>query len=243
MKAIGVIPARYGSTRLPGKPLKDLCGKPVIQHVYERAASAASLHTVVVATDDRRIVHAVTEFGGRAVMTSANHADGTSRTAEAVRDDDSEVVINIQGDEPFVAPEMINELVAAMQEDPDVPTATLCGRIPADRYDDPDVVKAVFDRNGLALYFSRSIIPYPRNADTQVVYEHIGIYGYRRSFLPVFLRLADTPLSETESLEQLKILEHGHKMKVIRTSVDYNALSIDTEEDLDRARRILQDRM
>ena len=239
MRAIGVIPARYGSTRLPGKPLLDLAGKPVIQHVYERAVKATSIDSVIVATDDNRIAEEVERFGGRAVMTSRDHPNGTSRVAEAARNEDADIVINIQGDEPFISPEMIDEIVRAMENDPDVPSATLCWQIPPEKYDDPNVVKAVRDQNDLALYFSRSIIPYPRNTEYQVVYEHIGIFGYRHDFLPVFLSLEETPLSQAESLEQLIILEHGYKMKVIETRVRYDALSIDTEEDLQMARRIL----
>lgn len=239
MIAVGVIPARYGSTRLPGKPLADLGGKPVVQHVYERALEATSLHHVIVATDDQRIADAVAAFGGRAVMTSKDHPNGSSRAAEATAQIDAEIVVNIQGDEPFLDSTMIDEVVAALQADPDVPSATLCCRIPPDRYDDPNVVKTVRDRNGFALYFSRSVIPYPRHAEFQEVYEHIGIYGYRSSFLPVLVELPETPLAQTESLEQLTVLEHGYRMKVVETSVAYDALSIDTEEDLTAARRIL----
>jgi len=239
MRAIGVIPARYASTRLPGKPLKDIAGKPMIQHVYERSLEAASLDSVIVATDDERIVEAVTAFGGSVVLTSADHPNGTSRAAEAVRDEICDIVINIQGDEPLISPRMIEEVVAALEEDPEVPSATLCCRIPPERYDDPNVVKTVCDLKGFALYFSRSLIPFPRHPEHQKVYEHIGIYGYRKEFLPVFLGLPETPLSQTESLEQLKVLEHGYRMRVVESGVEYDALSIDTEEDLERARRIM----
>lgn len=239
MSAIGVIPARFGSTRLPGKPLMDIAGKPMIQHVYERSVQAETLDAVVVATDDERIVEAVTSFGGHVVLTSPNHPNGTSRAAEAVMGEEYSIVINIQGDEPLIFPQMIDEVVTALREEPDVPSATLCCRIPPERYDDPNVVKTVRDVNGFALYFSRSVIPYPRHLEHQVVYEHIGIYGYRSDFLSVYLDLPDTLLSRTESLEQLKVLENGYRMKVIETRSDYEALSIDTTEDLERARRIL----
>ena len=242
MNAVGVIPARYGSTRLPGKPLADLGGKPVIQHVYERALMADSLGLVIVATDDRRIAEAVAAFGGKAVMTSPDHPNGSSRAAEAAERIDAKIVVNIQGDEPFLDATMIDEVVEALESDPDVPSATLCCRIPPDRYDDPNVVKTVCDQNGFALYFSRSIIPYPRHAEFQVVYEHIGIYGYRRWFLPVLVGLPETPLAQTESLEQLTVLEHGYRMKVVETGVAYDALSIDTEEDLLAAQRILSEK-
>jgi 3-deoxy-manno-octulosonate cytidylyltransferase (CMP-KDO synthetase) len=241
MRAIGIIPARFGSTRLPGKPLKDLGGKPIIQHVYERASMAESLQSVIVATDDRRIFEVVEGFGGRVKMTASDHPNGTSRAAEASRDEGAEIVVNVQGDEPFVAPQMIDAVVHAMEKDPDVPSATICCWIAEEKHRDPDVVKVVCDKNGYALYFSRSTIPYPRNAEFQAVYEHIGIYGYRSEFLPVFLELDETPLSQTESLEQLKILEHGYRMRVIESRIPYDALSIDTERDLEEARRLLLD--
>lgn len=239
MNVIGVIPARYASTRLPGKPLKDIAGKPMIQHVYERALEADNLDSVIVATDDERIVAAVTAFGGRAVMTAADHPNGTSRVGEAIEGQECDLVINLQGDEPLVVPAMIDEVITALTEDPELPTATLCCRIDEEKYNDPNVVKTVRDRNGYALYFSRSLIPYPRHPEHQIVYEHIGIYGYRREFLPVYLSLPDTPLSQTESLEQLKVLENGYRMKVVETQAEYEALSIDTESDLERARVLI----
>jgi 3-deoxy-manno-octulosonate cytidylyltransferase (CMP-KDO synthetase) len=237
MKAVGVIPAIYGSTRLPGKPLNDLGGKLVIRHVYERALLSGSLDQVIVATDDHRIADAVRGFGGTAVMTSADHPNGSSRTAEAVGNTDADIVVNIQGDEPFLDPVMIDEVVDVLSSDTKLPSATLCCRIAPERYDDANVVKTVRDCSGFALYFSRSLIPYPRNAEFQVVYKHIGIYGYRRKFLQRFVSLPETPLSQAESLEQLKVLEHGYRMKVVETSAAYNALSIDTEADLEAARK------
>jgi len=193
----------------------------------------------LVATDDERIADAVARFGGTAVMTSTDHPNGSSRAAEATDSMDVDIVVNIQGDEPFLDPTMIDEVIRALEADPDAPSATLCCRIPPNRYDDPNVVKTVCDRNGYALYFSRSIIPYPRNAEFQVVYEHIGIYGYRKSFLNVLVSLPETPLAQSESLEQLKVFEHGYRMKVVETGVAYDALSIDTPEDLEAARKII----
>lgn len=239
MKSVGVIPARFGSTRLPGKPLADLGGKPVVQHVYERALQARSLDMVLVATDDQRIAEAVAAFGGKAVMTRGDHPNGSSRAAEATEGLDADIVVNIQGDEPFLDPIMIDEVIQALETEPEVQSATLCCRIPPDRYDDPNVVKSVRDLSGFALYFSRSIIPFPRDGEFQVVFEHIGIYGYRKSFLPVLVELPETPLSLCESLEQLKVLEHGYRMKVVETSVAYDALSIDTAADLEAARKIM----
>jgi 3-deoxy-manno-octulosonate cytidylyltransferase (CMP-KDO synthetase) len=238
MKTVGIIPARYASTRLPGKPLKDICGKPMIQHVYERAQQANLLDEIIVATDDARIADTVSAFGGRAVMTSSDHPNGSTRAAEVVEDMDVDLILNIQGDEPLIKPEMIDELAELMIQDNSLDTATVCYRIYEESFTDPNVVKVVSDRNGFALYFSRSLIPFPRNKGQQRVYEHIGIYAYTKSFLLKYCELENTPLSDTESLEQLKVLEHGYKMKVIETQFKYEALSIDTVEDLEKARKI-----
>ena len=235
MKTVGIIPARYASTRLPGKPLKDIGGKPMIQHVYERTLQAQLIDEVVVATDDKRIVDAVRLFGGTSVMTSVDHPNGTSRAAEVVRNMDVDLIINIQGDEPFIKTEMIDELAEAMIRDEALTSATLCYQISEEHFADPNVVKVVRDLSGFALYFSRSLIPYARNKEGHSVYEHIGVYAYRKPFLLQYIELEDTPLSTVESLEQLKVLEHGHKMKVIETQFSYEALSIDTQEDLERA--------
>ncbi|RKX75245.1 MAG: 3-deoxy-manno-octulosonate cytidylyltransferase [Spirochaetes bacterium] len=239
MKSVGIIPARYASTRLPGKPLKDICGKPMIQHVYERALDAKLLDEVIVATDDQRIIDAVNAFGGKAVLTSADHPNGSSRAAEVVADLDFDLIINIQGDEPLIKPEMIDELAQVMTADNNLDSATLCYQIHEENFADENVVKVVRDRNDFAMYFSRSLIPYPRNAEYQKVYEHIGIYAYRKQFLMKYNNLETTPLSDTESLEQLKVLEHGYRMKVPETRYNYEALSIDTQEDLEKARKII----
>jgi len=239
VKTIGIIPARYASTRLPGKPLKDIGGKPMIQHVYERTLRAKLIDEVIVATDDARIVDAVELFGGTAVMTSVEHPNGTSRAAEVVQNMDVELIINIQGDEPLIKSEMIDELAEVMTRDETLTSATLCYQISEEHFPDPNVVKVVRDRNGFALYFSRSLIPFGRDKENYKVYEHIGVYAYRKSFLLQYIELEDTPLSRAESLEQLKILEHGHRMKVVETRYSYEALSIDTQEDLDRARAII----
>ena len=242
MKIIGVIPARYASSRLPGKPLKDIGGKPMIQHVYEQAKRSKLLDDVIVATDDQRIMKAVEKFNGIAVMTSKHHPNGTSRSAEAVKEMDVDLIINVQGDEPLIGPEMIDEIADAMLKDKKLLTATTCYRITEDKYLDPNVVKVATDLNGFALYFSRSLIPFPRSSENLHVYEHIGIYGYTKPFLLKYSELSDTPLCLTESLEQLKVLEHGYRMLVIETKHPYEALSIDTEEDLEEARRIFDRR-
>ena len=239
MKIVGIIPARYASTRLPGKPLKDIGGKPMIQHVYERARQARLLDDVIVATDDERIIKAVTLFNGKAVMTSVDHPNGSSRAAEVVKNKDVDIIINIQGDEPLIKPEIIDELSEAMIRDKDLFSATLCYQISEDKYLDPNIVKVVRDKYGFALYFSRSLIPFPRYKENHKVYEHIGVYAYRKSFLLKYCELKDTPLSMSESLEQLKILENGYKMMVIETKYQYDALSIDTEGDLELVRSIV----
>ena len=242
MKIVGIIPARYASTRLPGKPLLDIGGKVMIQHVYERALQSRLIDEVIVATDDERIVDAVELFGGTAVMTSVEHPSGTSRAAEVVKNMDVDLIINIQGDEPLIKTEMIDELVDVMIRDENLYTATLCYQIYEESFSDPNVVKVVCDRNGFALYFSRSLIPFPRYKENHRVYEHIGIYAYRKPFLLKYCEWEDTPLSKTESLEQLKVLENGYKMMVIKTGFPYEALSIDTKEDLERARAIISER-
>jgi len=241
MKVVGVIPSRYSSTRLPGKPLKDICGKSMVQRVYERAKQSKLLDEVIVATDDKRIIEEVDRFKGKAVMTSVNHPNGTSRIAEAVKDIDADLVINIQGDEPLIRYEMIDELIKVLIKDKGKVMATLCYKLnDKNKYQDENVVKVVCDIHRNALYFSRSLIPFPRKKENYKVYEHIGIYGYRKSFLQEFVKLDNTPLSIIESLEQLKVLEYGYKLYVAETKYDYNALSIDTQEDLEEARKIIE---
>jgi len=237
VNVIGIIPARYQSSRLPGKPLVDICGKPMIQWVYENAARSATLDDLVVATDDRRIVQAVEAFGGKSVMTSPDHTNGTDRAAEVARGLDVRVVVNIQGDEPFVHPGMIDEIVNPLLADPSLPMCTSMHEVTDDAdFANPGVVKTVVDLTGNALYFSRSLIPYPRTRNGHHVYEHIGLYAYTREFLLTYSRLPPTPLERLESLEQLRALEHGYRIRVVETRQDYIPLSVDTPEDLDKAR-------
>lgn len=239
MKTIGIIPARYGSTRLPGKPLKDICGKPMIQHVYERACRAGSLDRVIVATDDIRIVDAVHAFGGEAELTRADHPTGSDRVAEIAARHDCDIVVNVQGDEPMILPEIIDEITAALMGDTSLVMATGCFRITKESMlHDPNVVKVVMDIHSNALFFSRSLIPYPRNEKSFEAFEHIGIYAYTKDFLMKFITLPATPLASAESLEQLKVMEHGYKIRTVRTAFPYHALSVDTQEDLDEVRRI-----
>ncbi len=242
----GMIPARYGSTRLPGKALAPILGKSMIQRVYERCAQTEVLDRVYVATDDERIVRAVEGFGGKAIMTSTDHASGTDRLAEAVQSVDADVVVNIQGDQPFIDPVMIEEATRPLLDDPSLEMATLMHPIskPEDLAD-PGVVKVVVDRAGLALYFSRSLIPYPHKDVPHSVYEHVGLYVYRRGFLLEVAGLAPTLLEQVESLEQLRWMEHGHRIRVVETRCADNAFSgfsVDTPEDLARAEAMLRER-
>jgi 3-deoxy-manno-octulosonate cytidylyltransferase (CMP-KDO synthetase) len=215
----------------------------MIQWVYENVKRAKNLDDLRVATDDARIFEAVERFGGKAVVTSKEHTTGTDRIAEVVKDMDVEVVINVQGDEPFVTPTMINEVAAPLLADEDIPMSTLMHEIGEAEFRDPNTVKVVTDALGFALYFSRSPIPFPRNRGHQRPFGHIGIYGYRRDFLLKLTKMSPTPLEQTESLEQLRVIENGFKIKVVETTAaDYLPLSVDTGEDLDRARMLLADR-
>ncbi|HUX21320.1 MAG TPA: 3-deoxy-manno-octulosonate cytidylyltransferase [Spirochaetia bacterium] len=237
MKVIGVIPARYESSRLPGKPLADIIGKPMIQWVYETASKSKLLTELVVATDDERIVGVVRAFGGRAVMTDPNASTGSDRVAEVVRNRDEDIVVNIQGDEPFLDPLMIDEIVAPLANDPELPMCTSMHEVlRSEDFNNPNVVKVVTDVDGNALYFSRSLIPFPRKPEGHQVFEHIGIYAYRRQFLLTLASLPQTPLEKLESLEQLRVIECGHRLRVVETKRPYIALSVDTPEDLETAR-------
>ena len=237
MKILGIIPARYSSTRFPGKPLADIYGRPMIQHVYARAKLAQSLCDVIVATDDECIRDAVASFGGCAVMTDSDLPNGTARCEQAVRlcNVEADAVINIQGDEPLLDPVMIDEVAELLSE---CECATLCRKLNEDFFN-PNIVKVVTDLNGNALYFSRSLIPYKRNASSLPVYQHIGIYGYRLGFLREYVTWESTPLSEAESLEQLKILEHGRNMRVKVTASKRESIGVDTPEDLQRVKEAM----
>jgi 3-deoxy-D-manno-octulosonate cytidylyltransferase len=226
-----VIPARYGATRLPGKPLAEIDGRPMIWYVWEKARRAQVPSRVVVATDDERIAAVVRGFGGEAVMTSPTCASGTDRVAEAARGMDEEVVINLQGDEPLMHPSVIDAVAAPLVSDPDVTmsTAALPQDDPAE-YAHPSVVKVVVDGRGDALYFSRSPIPHYRDAGTGRYRKHLGIYGYRREFLFRVAALPPSPLEEAERLEQLRVLENGYRIRVV--DVAHDSVGVDTPEDL-----------
>jgi 3-deoxy-manno-octulosonate cytidylyltransferase (CMP-KDO synthetase) len=231
MKIVGIIPARYASTRFPGKPLVDIGCKPMIRRVYEQAKQAKSLAGVIVATDDERIYNTVLSFGGKAMMTSSGHVNGTERCAEAAAKLDADVIVNIQGDEPFIHPEQI-DLAAKCFEKPDTQIATLIKQhVLNSELQNPSRVKVVVNSKMQALYFSRSIIPYQRNTDTNTTYfKHIGLYAYRADVLAKIVKLNPSPLEIAESLEQLRWLENGYTIQCAETP--HESLSIDTPEDL-----------
>ncbi len=243
MKKIIVIPARYASTRLPGKPLIDIGGKPLLQRVYDGACRSKLSDGILIATDDERIKKAALAFGAEVIMTDPALPSGTDRVFAAIQDKEADLVVNLQGDEPFIEPSIIDQLFSALAEG-DVAMATLCCPITDEsEYRNPNTVKVVLNNSGFALYFSRSPIPYVNNSkfkiqNSKFVYKHIGIYGFTRSFLEQFVALPKSPLEETESLEQLRVLENGHRIKVLAT--DYHGFGIDTPDDLERARKLLR---
>jgi 3-deoxy-manno-octulosonate cytidylyltransferase (CMP-KDO synthetase) len=233
LKIIGVIPARLGSTRLPAKILRDLAGRPMIQHVYECAKKAAKLDDLIVACDDASVLECVGRFGGKALLTRIDHPNGTSRVFEIAGRCEGDVLINIQGDEPMIHPNNIDLLAGIFLKDKNVQAATLAVRkCDVEGYLNPNVVKVVCDQNGDALYFSRSPIPKDRDSgDGPSGYlKHLGIYGYRKKFLSEFVRWTAGELERREKLEQLRIVERGFKIRVAETPHD--SLSVDTEEDL-----------
>ena len=240
VKVLCIIPARYASTRLPGKPLRDIAGKPMVVRVYERAVQARLVQDVVVATDDERIRAVVESCGGRAVMTRADHATGTDRLAEvAAKMTDCDLIINVQGDEPLIDPAVIDALIEPFLTDEGLSMATV-KTVLADEaeMENPNNVKVITDRSGNALYFSRARIPYARNPGAKV-YKHIGIYAYRRDFLLAYARMPQTPLELSESLEQLRALENGYRIRVVETDAVF--IGVDTEEDLAAVNAVYRD--
>ena len=243
MKFICIIPSRFASTRLPGKPLADIAGKPMIQRVYEQAKKATKLENVVVAVDNPKVYDTVVTFGGHAVMTREDHANGTDRLAEAVEHfPDADVIVNVQGDEPLISPDVIDALCQVFEDEPDLQMATVAAPLQEDEYDDPAAVKVVMNKNDEAMYFSRSLIPYPRHPfhDGIRPYKPIGIYAYNRAFLLEYAKMAQTPAEEVESLEQLRVLENGYKIKVVKT--DHHFIGVDTPEDLEHIRAYFENK-
>jgi 3-deoxy-manno-octulosonate cytidylyltransferase (CMP-KDO synthetase) len=243
---VAIIPARYDSVRFPGKALVDIYGKPMIQHVYERTSLVSLFQQVIVATDDVRIQQAILSFGGNVRMTSEKHKTGTDRVAEVTQDIDADIVVNVQGDEPLIQPEMIEQAIHPLFENPEVAIGTLKHKIehPDDLFN-PNVVKVITDRFDRAIYFSRSPIPYIKGKDMRHegfhnfrFYRHIGLYSYRREFLLKFIGLPHTPLEIVEGLEQLRVLEHGYVIKVVETP--YESIGVDTPEDLGKVLALMK---
>jgi len=239
-----VIPARYGSTRFPGKMLADLCGYPLVYHVYQQARKAKCVGKVLVATDDDRIRKALEPLGVPVVMTRSDHASGTDRIAEVAENCLEKIIVNVQGDEPLLPPECIDAAVQPLLENPQIQMSTACRQITESSWiQNPNIVKVVMNQKGLALYFSRSPIPYIRDAEQRqniegVYWQHIGLYVYRREFLLHISKLPQTPLEKLEKLEQLRVLENGYSIAVVPTN--YEALGVDTPEDLIHVEKILK---
>lgn len=237
MRTVIVIPARYASTRLPGKPLAEILGKPMIQHVYERAKKVAGVDHVVVATDDGRVLDAVASFGGDAVLTSPSHVSGTDRLVEVMQKVPGDLYINVQGDEPMVRPGDIELLVAGMKQDQTVQVGTLCYPIEAMEAANPNCVKVVINGTGEALYFSRSPIPFPREASAARYLKHVGVYAYRRKVLEGYSQMAQPMLEQTEVLEQLRLMHAGIRIHVFQ--VEPTGPGVDTPQCLERVRALM----
>ncbi len=223
--ATAVIPARYASTRLPGKVLLDRTGKPLIQHVFENVRRARQVDRVIVATDDQRIVEAVQRFGGEAVMTRSDHPNGTSRIAEVAGEIDSALIVNVQGDEPEIEPELIDLAIQTLKDSSSCVMSTLGSPFaPDEDPSDPNIVKVIVGADGRALYFSRALIPYNRSGSKIEPLKHVGLYVYRRDFLMKYVTLPATPLEQAESLEQLRVLEHGYDIAVAISKVSSHCI-------------------
>lgn len=245
MQIVAIIPARYGSTRFPGKALADLDGKPMIQHVYERTLQASLVSRAIVATDDHRIAEAIHQAGGEAIMTAADHETGTDRLAEVARGLEADLIVNVQGDEPLIVPAMIDQAIEPFLHDPALQMGTLKSRVRClHDFLSPNVVKVVTDNDGYALYFSRSPLPFFRDrwqdlkddafaSGKLLCYKHVGLYVYQRTFLLAFAAMPQTFLELAEKLEQLRALEQGTRIRVVETN--FESLGVDTPEDLNKA--------
>jgi 3-deoxy-manno-octulosonate cytidylyltransferase (CMP-KDO synthetase) len=243
MKVLAVIPARYASTRFPGKPLTPIAGRPMIEHVVERVRKAKTVSRVVVATEDERIMKAVADFGGEAVMTRADHRTGTDRVAEVAAHIPADIYVNVQGDEPLIAPETIDLVVSAMLEDDSIQLATPCIAI-EEAHDimDPNIVKVVLDFDGNALYFSRAPIPWVRDTKSGVAvshWKHLGLYGFRHAALVEYPTLPPGEIEPVEQLEQLRWLENGFRIRVVETAHD--AVSVDVPSDVERVEKLIRE--
>jgi 3-deoxy-manno-octulosonate cytidylyltransferase (CMP-KDO synthetase) len=253
MSILAVIPARYASTRFPGKPLVLIRDKPMVQWVYERTKRSRLVTRTVVATDDERIQRAVLGFGGDVFMTSPDHPTGTDRIAEVARSVPCDLVVNVQGDEPLIHPDMIDETIRPLVEDPSIPLGTVCKKIDSGQEAfDPNVVKVVFDQRGFALYFSRAPIPWNRDrwqgrtaldelSLAGPLYKHIGLYVYRRDFLLTYATMPQSPLEAVEKLEQLRVLESGYRIRIVVTG--HESFGVDIPGDLSKILNRLEEGM
>lgn len=244
MKAVGVLPARWASTRLPGKVLVDICGKPLIQHVWERVRQCRRLSEIIIACDEPHVLERCKAFGARAVLTSKDHPSGSDRVAEAVRRIDADIVVNIQADEPLMDPALIDDLVLSLENDEACALATPIKRLANEEdFHNPNIVKVVVDVKGHALYFSRAAIPFRRDgkpAEYSRYFRHLGLYAYRRDFLFTYCQWPKSFLEQEECLEQLRVLEAGYKIKCVETDVE--AVGVDTPEDVAKVIKLLKGR-
>jgi 3-deoxy-manno-octulosonate cytidylyltransferase (CMP-KDO synthetase) len=240
-KVVGIIPARWGSTRFPGKPLHGIAGKPLIRHVWDRCVEAACFDQVVIATDDMRIAEAGFNFGAEVALTAADHPSGTDRIAEVAKKlKKASMIFNVQGDEPLVDPALLQQLVRKLKENPQVSIVTAATPISLEESTTEHNVKVVFDRRGDALYFSRSCIPFRSGTSNIRTYKHLGIYGYRRKALLDFVRMSPSALEQAEQLEQLRALENGLKIRVVVSEI--NSVGVDTPEDATEVERLILSR-
>jgi 3-deoxy-manno-octulosonate cytidylyltransferase (CMP-KDO synthetase) len=238
MKITAIIPARYSSSRLPGKPLKYICGKTMVQRVYEQVKKVSLIDEVIVATDDQRIFDEVKKNNGNVTITSKEHKTGTDRLAEVAAKIDSDIIVNVQGDEPLINPSVIKLAIEPLLADTTLKMSTLKHLTNNKKeINNPNIVKVITDKDDNAVYFSRSKIPYDRSSKQFEYFKHIGLYVYRKDFLLKYANMKSTPLEQQESLEQLRVIENGYKIKVIET--EYDSIGVDTEKDLNKVRKIL----
>lgn len=238
-KIAAVIPARYQSTRFEGKPLAKILGQPMIYHVYQSIQKSPILDEIVVATEDQRIIDAVNDFGGKALLTSPTHPTGTDRVAEAAKSIDADIIINVQGDEPLIKPEMMEQIVAPLLKDKNIHVTNLISKVNnLGDYIDNTVVKTALDKNKFLMYLTRSPIPYPKTRMDYVVHKQIGLYAFRKEFLFEYVNMPQTNLELIEGVEFLRILENGYKIKAVVT--EYNAISVDTISDLIEVEKLMR---
>ena len=241
MKVVCVIPARFDSTRFKGKPLVKICGKIVIQRVYEQVQKANLIDEIYIATDDQRIKQKSESFGANVIMTSEDHACGTDRIAEAIQNIDTDIIINVQGDEPLIEPKALDTVLKPMKDDSNLKFATLITPIDDEKeFLDKNVAKVVIDKNNFVMYCSRTKIPYSRDDDVTTIFKQIGVYVFRRDFLIKFSKMKQTPYERVEKLEQLRALENGYRLKAVETS--YHPIGVDTQKKKKKVENILKER-